>query len=486
MVFSSTIFLYVFLPIVLILYYILPHITAKNIVLLVSSLLFYAWGEPKYILLMVISILCNYCFGLWIHSCNIQTEKERQRKWILALSVVLNIGLLFYFKYFNLLSSTVELLLHRELDIGHIALPIGISFYTFQCMSYVIDVYREDVSDPDQTIVQKNPLKLALYISMFPQLIAGPIVRYSDIRPYLSNRTHTLEQFCDGIEIFIIGLAKKVILANILGEIADSILHENFAMISSAEAWLGAICYTMQIYYDFCGYSEMAIGLGKIFGFEFLKNFNYPYISRSITEFWRRWHISLSQWFRDYLYIPLGGNRRGNVYINLFIVFLATGIWHGADWSFLLWGIWHGVFILLERIIKKRNIPIPVPSHFAPVLGWLYTMMVVLFGWILFSTTSLVRTINLIQLMFGLQQADFVRYDLSWYLNARTAVVLFAAVICCVPWKPILTSRFKISETFWVHPGYIMIKRVLLLGLLFLSFLLIVNCSYNPFIYFRF
>lgn len=353
-------------------------------------------------------------------------------------------------------------------------------------MSYVIDVYREDISRPDTTVVQRSLLKLALYISMFPQLIAGPIVRYTDIRHSLSDRTHTLNHFTSGVEIFIIGLAKKVIFANLLGATGDSLMQDNFLIISSAQAWLGILCYTLQIYYDFCGYSEMAIGLGRMFGFEFKKNFDYPYISRSITEFWRRWHISLSQWFRDYLYIPLGGNRKGNVYVNLFIVFLATGIWHGADWSFLFWGIWHGIFILIERIIKKRNIHIPVPKALSPFLGWCYTMLVVMFGWILFYTTSIVKTVQYLKLMFCLEHREFVGFDMSWYLNSRTLTVFIAAVLCCIPWKQVLNHCIPRIHVLWNHPVYIAAKRIVLLGLMFICFLLVVNSSYNPFIYFRF
>ena len=484
MVFSSSIFLFVFLPLTLLLYYITPrNITVKNVILLVFSLIFYAWGEPKYIILMIVSIILNYLFGLCIHKRHLQGQKGVG---ILVFSVLLNIGLLFYFKYFNLLADTAQLLLNLDWDIKQIALPIGISFFTFQGLSYVIDVYREDVSSPETTVVQKSLLKLALYISMFPQLIAGPIVRYTDIETSLSVRPNTLSQFTSGVEIFIIGLAKKAILANLLGETADTIMQDNFMIISCAQAWIGILCYTLQIYYDFCGYSEMAIGLGRMFGFEFKKNFDYPYISRSITEFWRRWHISLSQWFRDYLYIPLGGNRRGNVYVNLFIVFLATGIWHGADWSFLFWGIWHGIFILIERIMKKRSIRIPVPKTLAPILGWFYTMLVVISGWILFYTTSTIKTLEYVKLMFGLERREFIGFDTSWYLNGRTLTVFVAAIVCCLPWKQILEKRIPKICGLWEHPAFVLAKRIVLLFFMFICFLLIVNSSYNPFIYFRF
>ncbi len=486
MVFSSTIFLCAFLPTVLLLYYISPLGCIKNAVLLLASLLFYAWGEPKLVILMVLSVLGNYLFGIIIHH---QHGKAKKGTFALVLSLLFNLGLLFYFKYFNFIAQSLSSILGKDWNIIAIALPIGISFYTFQGLSYVIDVYREDISSPETVMVQKNPASLALYISMFPQLIAGPIVRYSDIKPYLKKRRHSLEQFCDGIEFFIRGLAKKVIFANILGEVATSLMETNAAAISSGEAWLGAVCYTLQIFYDFCGYSEMAIGLGKMFGFEFMRNFNYPYISRSITEFWRRWHISLSSWFRDYLYIPLGGNRKGNVYFNLFIVFLATGIWHGAAWGFIIWGLWHGAFMLIERIIKKHSkakSEKSLPKVLTAPLGWAYTMLIVILGWVLFRIVAVSDTLDFIKIMFGLESCEYVRYDILWYLNSRTLTVLAVALFCCIPWKSILISRFARAQDFFAHPITVALKRVFLIVLLVVCFLLITNSTYNPFIYFRF
>ncbi len=484
MVFSSTVFLCAFLPTVLLLYYISPKGAAKNAVLLIASLLFYAWGEPKFVVLMVLSVLGNYLFGIAIHR---EHNFARKGRWFLVLSVLFNLGLLFYFKYFGFVTEAIGSLIGKNFNIAAIALPIGISFYTFQGMSYVIDVYREDISSADTTMVQKNPVKLALYISMFPQLIAGPIVRYSDIKPYLGVRQHSLEQFCDGVEIFIRGLAKKVIFANILGETATALIETNVDYISTGEAWLGAICYSLQIFYDFCGYSEMAIGLGKMFGFEFMRNFNYPYISKSITEFWRRWHISLSTWFRDYLYIPLGGNRRGNVYFNLFVVFLATGIWHGAAWGFIIWGLWHGAFMLIERVIKKHSAcKRLLPRFISAPLGWAYTMLVVVLGWVLFRIVSVPETLNFIKIIFGVNACEYISYDIGWYLNARTLTVLLAALIFCVPWKSIITARLPRADAFFEHPVTVLFKRILLLVLLIICFLLITNSTYNPFIYFRF
>ena len=363
MVFSTIVFLCMFLPITIILYYAMPK-ALKNYFLLAASLFFYAWGEPKYLLVMLFSIFCNYLFGIWLFRLGSRhvppgmdagmvenagtdgygTDRRRKKaKLVVTLAVIVNIGILFVFKYMTFAMENLQKLI-PSLPVWQIALPIGISFYTFQGLSYVIDVYRDGGKS-----VQKNPCKLALYISMFPQLIAGPIVRYKDIALQLDTRTHSAEKFADGVTRFVTGLAKKAILANMTGALADSIMQGDFSVMSASVAWLGAIAYTLQIYLDFSGYSDMAIGLGKMFGFTFLENFDHPYIATSVREFWRRWHMSLSGWFRDYLYIPLGGSRSGNVYLNLLLVFLATGIWHGAAWGFLLWGLWHGFFVLLER-----------------------------------------------------------------------------------------------------------------------------------------
>lgn len=482
MVFSSTVFLCVFLPLVILCYYIIPGKWPKNITLLLFSLVFYAWGEPKFVILMIISILANYLFGITIHACH-----NKGKKGIIPLitSILFNIGLLFYFKYFTFFTANVLPLLGINWVVKEIALPIGISFYTFQGMSYVIDVYREDISDPAKIMVQKNPVKVALYISMFPQLIAGPIIRYEDILPYLDKREHTFEKFAEGIEIFIIGLAKKVIFANILGELATSLMETNVDMIDTGHAWIGAICYTMQIFYDFSGYSQMAIGLGKMFGFEFMQNFNFPYISRSITEFWRRWHISLSGWFRDYLYIPLGGNRRGNVYFNLFVVFLATGIWHGAAWGFIIWGLWHGLFMLIERIIKKHT-SFKLPGVIGSVIGWAYTMLVVIFGWVLFRIVDPAPTVKYIKLMFGIGAPEFVKYGVAYYLNNRTLTVLIIAIICCIPWKSIIDKYAPGTCKVFENTMFVAVKRLSLILLFVLCFMLITNSTYNPFIYFRF
>lgn len=354
MVFSSIIFVIWFLPLFLICYFGVPYlipnknkIVIYNGVLLVASLIFYAWDTPKFLFVMLFSILMNYCFGMFID----KTLSERGRKFELFLGVSFNLLLLGYFKYSNFFIGTLNQVLESNIPNINVVLPIGISFFTFQGLSYVIDVYRKTVK------VQKNPLKVALYISMFPQLVAGPIVRYDTICKQINDRRISYDNLVIGLRRFIYGLAKKVLIANILGETADKIFSTEYFSITHmpmSVAWLGAICYTMQIYFDFSGYSDMAIGLGKILGFDFLENFNYPYISKSITEFWRRWHISLSSFFRDYVYIPMGGNRKGNVYLHLAIVFLLTGLWHGASWTFVLWGAYHGALILLERKMKNN------------------------------------------------------------------------------------------------------------------------------------
>ena len=490
MVFSTIIFLCAFLPITIIGYYLLPG-RIKNIWLLLCSLFFYAWGEPKFVWIMLLSILCNYGFGMGIAALRAEGDRKG-RKCLLILSVVLNLGLLFVFKYFTFAAETIKSLVGGQFDVVEIALPIGISFYTFQGLSYVIDVYRQegrlDEAGNRISVVQRNPLNLALYIAMFPQLIAGPIVRYDDIRQSLEKREHTLAKFASGVERFIIGLGKKAILANTVGSLADAIMKSDVSSLGIGTAWVGAIAYTLQIYFDFSGYSDMAIGLGRIFGFEFMENFNYPYISRSIREFWHRWHISLSSWFRDYLYIPLGGNRRGNVYLHLAIVFLATGIWHGAAWGFLAWGIYHGFFILVERFLQgidvkkkpaKSNL---IRSIIKAVISWLYATIVVIVGWVIFAKVDLMEALQYIAVMFGIRQNQFVAYEPGYYLNHQMLFYTGIAVLACIPWKQMVSKWMGEKDSVIILTG----KRILLLALLALSFVFIINSSYNPFIYFRF
>ena len=492
MVFSSIIFLCFFLPIMLIGYYCIPK-KLKNLWLLCGSLFFYAFGEPIYILIMLASIIGNYCFGLLISNCEAKHNIILKRI-SLTITILFNLGILFYFKYFNLFIDTVNAVFNRHILYDTVALPIGISFYTFQGMSYVIDVYRQDGKLDEKgnriELVQRNPLNLALYISMFPQLIAGPIVRYTDIKDSLETRRLDINMLALGIERFIVGLAKKAILANSLGEVADRIFSSQLDYMGAPVAWLGAILYTLQIYFDFSGYSDMAIGLGKMFGFEFCENFNYRYISKSISEFWRRWHISLSTWFRDYLYIPLGGNRKGNAYINLLIVFLATGIWHGAAWGFLVWGLWHGLFRVIERYCEK-NLKLSQAKNKIPgVIKWVYTMLVVILGWVLFKLEELPKTIEYVKTMFGLNNNGYVEFDLRYYLDNKMIFILIIAILVSIPWAEVLPRRIAGRIAGFVQAGENttagVIRRVLLIVLLVVCFMFIVNSTYNPFIYFRF
>ncbi|MCR5108736.1 MAG: MBOAT family protein [Lachnospiraceae bacterium] len=492
MVFSSVIFLCFFMPVMIIGYYILPG-KLRNLYLVLGSLFFYAWGGPEYVFIMIASITGNYIFGVLLDLTGgrlIGRKKIITGRILLVITILFNLGILFYFKYYTFALTTLHDLFMPGLAIKEITLPIGISFYTFQGMSYVIDVYRgcgiKEGTVRDDTLVQKNPLNLALYISMFPQLIAGPIVRYTDIKPYLKKRQVNLSGFSKGVERFIIGLAKKAILANTLGETADKIFTTDYSYMGVPVAWLGAILYTLQIYYDFSGYSDMAIGLGRIFGFEFMENFNYPYISKSVSEFWRRWHISLSSWFRDYLYIPLGGNRTGNVYFNLFIVFLATGIWHGAAFGFIVWGLWHGLFIITERVFRKKGVTLKLPA----VVRWLYTMLIVVLGWVLFKLEELPATFEYIGAMFGMDHESYVEFSLRYYLDNKMIFILIIAIIAAIPWAQILPRHLAsyISALSLQEEGKtaVIIKRISLIILMAISFMFIINSSYNPFIYFRF
>lgn len=498
MVFSTIMFLCVFLPIVIIGYYILPA-KCKNIFLLLASLFFYAWGEPEFVKIMLASILCNYVFGILIWRLAGKPTLLRVKRAALGISVIWNLGILFVFKYFTFCAEAIRDLTNGDFAVVQIALPVGISFYTFQGLSYVIDVYRmegkADGSGQICHVVQKNPLNLALYIAMFPQLIAGPIVRYTDIAGNLTKRHTDSAMFAQGAERFIVGLSKKAILANMTGGLAADIFAADISYMGISVAWLGAVAYTLQIYFDFSGYSDMAIGLGKIFGFTFMENFNYPYISKSIREFWRRWHISLSTWFRDYLYIPIGGSRRGNVYCNLLVVFVATGIWHGAGLGFLVWGLWHGMFIVAERFVsnhftrrpqsEKLSAPSKILRTAAGGISWLYTMLVVIVGWVIFNLVSLQDAFSYLAVMFGVHKADFIAYDIRYYLSNQNICYLLIAIAACFP-----IGKFAKSIPFvckWKESvPAVAAKRVCLLLLLALCFVFIINSSYNPFIYFRF
>ena len=479
MIFSSTLFLFIFLPLTLLIYYAIPkkYVAAKNIELLIASLIFYAWGEPKNVLLMLISIAANYCFGLLLEKYD---ENKRIRKLVLIGSVVFNLGLLFYFKYLGFFTG------------GRVTviLPIGISFFTFQIMSYTIDVYLRNVK------TQRDPFKLALYISLFPQLIAGPIVRYIDIEKELANRTYDVDKIFKGVTRFSVGLAKKVVISNTVGLLADNIFKLDVTQMSSATGWLGAIAYTLQIYFDFSGYSDMAIGLGHMMGFNFIENFNYPYISKSVQEFWRRWHISLSSWFRDYLYIPLGGNRKGKIrtYINLLIVFACTGFWHGAAWNFLVWGLFHGLFLVIERIGFKKvlagefksleNKPKAAKACriTMTVVGHIYTMLIAIIGWVLFRAETMGKAWQYLCTMFRFSNWGWIKAVAQ--LDGYTLVILLLGVVCSFPIVPVV--REKLRKYSWGETAVSIIGAVSMLTLLLLSIFCLTGSDYNPFIYFRF
>ena len=484
MVFSSVIFLCIFLPVVLAGFYILPK-KARGIWLLAASLGFYVCGGPKHLIYLIASIVFNYLAGLAIA----YLKDRKQQKAALVVSVIINIASLVYFKYTGLLVETYNGVFHKSVDIPKIILPLGISFYTFQCMSYIIDVYRAGESGEKNAVVTKDPLKFALYISMFPQLLQGPIIRFSEVKEALGFEPVRADAFVKGIERFIVGLAKKAIIANTIGEVCDRIFETASFGMSASVAWLGAILFTLQIYFDFSGYTDMAIGLGRMFGFEFAENFNYPYISKSITEFWRRWHITLGSWFRDYLYIPLGGNRSGNVYVNLLIVFLATGIWHGAAWGFLVWGLWHGLFMLIERYFKGKSFVIRLPRIISDTFRWGYTMLAVTLGWVLFKIEDLKEALSYIRVMFGIDRSTYTAFSLRFFLDRRIAFFLVVAILACVPWAQVL-PRFLGTHIAEFNEGDRRLPRVArhicLLLLLVISFVFIVNTTYSPFIYFQF
>lgn len=461
MVFSTPIFLFLFLPAVLVLNYIIPkkYIAAKNVVLLIASLFFYAWGEPKNVLLMLLSIAVNYVCGLLLGRFD---SDEKKRKVVLWVSVVFNLGLLFFFKYFNFVTGGL---------FPVIKLPIGISFFTFQIMSYTIDVYRRSVEP------QKSLLKLALYISLFPQLIAGPIVRYIDVEKQLTYRECTAEKTARGMIRFSMGLAKKVIVSNTVAAICDGIFGSTNT-VPAFTAWVGVICYALQIYFDFSGYSDMAIGMGHMLGFDFLENFNYPYVSCSVQEFWRRWHISLSSWFRDYLYIPLGGNRRGKVrtYMNLIIVFACTGLWHGASFSFIVWGLWHGLFLVIERLGFKK-----VLDKLPKFIGWIYTMLVVLVGWVFFRADTLSAAMKYLGEMFSFSGG--VANGMAQFDNLSFIITAIALVLCTPVYQLV---KGKLEKTEVGKKATFVIGAVLATGLFILSVIFLTGSGYNPFIYFRF
>lgn len=466
MVFSSTIFLCVYLPLVLLGYYICPK-KGRNLFLLIVSLVFYAWGEPKYVFLMIFSILVNYIFGRLMDK---HRENKKRLKLMLVLSVVIDIGLLSVFKYTDFIITNVNAIFGANFDLLNIALPIGISFYTFQAMSYTIDVYRDDVR------VQKNLIDFGMYITMFPQLIAGPIVRYADVQDQLADRSVTTVDFSEGVMRFVVGLGKKVLLANQMGAVWSDI-YALGGDVSTLMAWTGAIAYTFQIYFDFSGYSDMAIGLGRMFGFKFPENFRYPYQSVSITDFWRRWHITLSTWFKEYLYIPLGGNRRGlaRQALNLLIVWSLTGFWHGAGWNFVMWGLYYFVILFIEKLFLLKALD-KLPKFFRHV----YALLLIIIGWVIFASDDVSVLLPYLGSMFG---ANGAIGGMDVYTLLTKAVLL---IICCVASTELPKKLFLSAAGAMNEKAAFTLKSVLMIALLALSMILLIGDSYNPFLYFRF
>ena len=471
MLFSSTVFIYIFLPFVLLGYYLVFRWNrfAQNLFLLAASLLFYSWGEPKFVFIMIASILVNWLFGLLVE----ELRGRRLCTFALILDVVFNLAILFVFKYLTFVGNEINHLFGWNHQIPDLALPIGISFFTFQAMSYVIDVYREKAA------AQENLFYVGLYISFFPQLIAGPIVRYVTIADEIKNRHETWDDFFDGFVRFAIGLSKKVLLANSFAIVADQVFNANSrgAVISVAFCWLGAVAYTLQIYFDFSGYSDMAIGLGRMFGFHFLENFDYPYISTSVTEFWRRWHISLGTWFRDYLYIPLGGNRSGtgrNI-LNLFIVWFLTGLWHGANYTFILWGMMYFCLLVFERATDFYK----TKDNVISIVKWFYTIFFVMTGWVVFRSDSIKDAYEFLRKMFGLNgNPVFDGLFSGWF--SQNVILISIGFFLCTPLLETIQNKVKENLFFeWIKTGAVT-------GLFVLSIASLVSSSYNPFIYFHF
>lgn len=468
MIFSSVLFLYIYLPLVLLIYQLTP-LKYRNLFLLIVNLIFYGWGEPVYILLMFLSIGIDYVNGYYVGKYR-NTDRKKAKRFVI-LSVLMNLSLLGFFKYYDFLAVSLNGLLNMQLlhPLG-LSLPIGISFYTFQTMSYTIDIYR------NQADAQKSIINFGTYVTLFPQLIAGPIVRYNDVADQLGHRENDSDMFAYGIQRFVLGLAKKVLLANNIGMLWETVQKMDFGSMSVLSAWLGIIAFAFQIYFDFSGYSDMAIGLGKMFGFTFLENFNYPYISKSITEFWRRWHISLSVWFKEYVYIPLGGNRHGTwrMVFNLAVVWMLTGFWHGASWNFLWWGSYFGVLLIIEKLFLKQWL-----DKCPAVVGHCYTLILVLISWVLFALNDGEAIAAFLRAMFAMNGNRIVDHT-AYYLLANYAILLIMLILASLPLGKILYHQYVEGKKLYAFVP-------LVLGVLLLaSTAYIVDASYNPFLYFRF
>lgn len=476
MVFSSMLFIWVFLPINIIAYYLVTD-KYKNYLLLLSSFIFYSWGNPSYIFLMLLVILINYIFGIKID----ESRSKRNSKLLLIVCIVINIMILSYFKYYNFVCDILYNTIGFKIKTIDVILPIGISFYTFQAISYVVDVYNGKTSYKFGGGVksQRNILNLALYISFFPQLVAGPIIKYKDVETQILNRTVSSEKFAYGLKRFVYGLGKKVILSNVLASNTDKIFNLSSDNLNTPIAWIGIISYTFQIYYDFSGYSDMALGLGKMFGFDYIENFNYPYISKSITEFWRRWHISLSTWFKEYVYIPLGGSRQGNkkTYFNLLIVFFLTGLWHGANWTFIVWGLFHGFFIVFEKLCFLNILK----SKQMIYLRHLYVMSVVCIGWIFFRCDSLENALFYLSKLFDFDysklESTYLFLDKEFVLVLSISLIFCGIIQKCIP---------KLCGKLFLNKNITAFDIIILPLILFICIVKLTSGAYNPFIYFQF
>lgn len=471
MVFSSTVFLFLFLPTFLTLYYISPS-KLRNAILFIASLIFYAWEEPIYILIMLFSTIFDYANGLLIE----KSKKDLTKRFILILSIIGNLSILCFFKYSDFFITNINFVCNTNINLLKLILPVGISFYTFQTMSYTIDVYQKKVS------AQKNIINFAAYVTMFPQLVAGPIVRYKTIAKQLDKRQESVSGFVYGIRRFIIGLFKKVMIANNIGLLWETIIAGNLETLPAGTAWLGAIAFSFQIYFDFSGYSDMTIGLGEMIGFHFLENFDNPYISKSITEFWRRWHISLGTWFKEYIYIPLGGSKKGikKQIRNLLIVWGITGFWHGASWNFILWGLYFGILLIIEKLFLLKLL-----EKTKPIIRHLYTLIFVIISWVIFVFEDMNQIALYLKAMFGVNQAGVLNTE-TLYLLSNYIILLIICVLLSIEWKKtklavLFTS--KTSTVGWVRSCFTML---LFAALFIVSISFLIGDTYNPFLYFRF
>ena len=474
MLFSSITFLFAFLPAVLLVYYISPR-AVKNFVLMIFSLLFYAWGEPKYVFVMLVSIIVGYIMGL-LTDYFMNKEKIKSARLMVALAVIINLGILFFFKYMGFFTENINKIPHIHIKAINLSLPLGISFYTFQILTYSVDVYRRTAKP------QKNIINLATYITLFPQLIAGPIVRYETVAEQLESRKESIDGFGEGVRRFVTGLGKKVLIANMAGEIFDLLSKLPSDRNTVVLSWICSIAFTLQIYFDFSGYSDMAIGLGHMFGFKFLENFNYPYISKSLTEFWRRWHISLSTWFRDYVYIPLGGSRNGKAktYRNLFIVWCLTGFWHGASWNFIIWGLYYFVLLVIEKLLLMKWLE-KIPKF----ISHIYSLFFINFGWVIFAYDDFGELRKAVKNMFGLGGLSFSN-GYTAYILLSYGIFLVIAFIAATPYPKELASKLirKLDEKKEAVSG--IVEAVFLLCVMLLSTAFLASEAFNPFLYFRF